>query len=170
MIAQAAGGSMATTGEPDGAPIKPSPNVGDTGTGIHVALGITAALYQRQLTGKGQRIEVAMQEAVLNYCRVTYASYYRLGKKTPPRSGSKSVNASSSPSGLYPCKGGGSNDYCFVHTNASGNHHWQRLLAVIGREELADDRRFSTPKARFEHREEVDAMLSEWTRTRDKRE
>jgi formyl-CoA transferase len=169
MIAQAAGGSMATTGEPGGPPIKPSPNVGDTGTGLHVALGITAALFQRQLTGQGQRIEVAMQESVINYCRVTYAAYKRLGR-TPPRNGSRSVNASSSPSGLYPCKGGGENDYCFIHTNASGGHHWERLLKVIGREELLDDPRFATPKSRFEHREEVDAIISEWTRARDKRE
>src|ERR671931_467184 len=109
MPAGAAGGSGPPPGARAAPPIKPSPNVGDTGTGLHVALGITAALFQRQLSGQGQRIEVAMQESVINYCRVTYAAYKRLGR-TPPRNGSRSVNASSSPSGLYPCKGGGEND------------------------------------------------------------
>jgi formyl-CoA transferase len=169
MIAQAAGGSMATTGEPDGMPLKPSPNVGDTGTGVHLAMGILAALYQRNTTGEGQRVQVAMQEAVINFCRVTYTAYYRLGK-APPRSGAKSVNATSAPSGLFPCKGGGPNDYCFIHTNAQGGRHWDRLLGVIGREDLADDERFKTAKARFEHRDEVDEIVSEWTRSRTKQE
>ncbi len=169
MIAQAAGGSMATTGEPDGMPLKPSPNVGDTGTGVHLAMGILAALYQRNTTGEGQRVQVAMQEAVINFCRVTYTAYYRLGK-APPRSGAKSVNATSAPSGLFPCKGGGPNDYCFIHTNAQGGRHWDRLLGVIGREDLADDERFKTAKARFEHRAEVDEIVSEWTRSRTKQE
>ena len=169
MIAQAAGGSMATTGEPDGPPLKPGPNVGDTGTGLHAALGVAAALYQRDRTGQGQRIEVAMQEAVINYCRVTFSTYQRLGE-VPPRNGSRSVSASSAPSGVYPCKGGGQNDYCFIHTTGAGNHHWERLLALIGREELRDDPRFATGSARFEHRDEVDAVLSEWTRQHDKRE
>jgi formyl-CoA transferase len=169
MIAQAAGGSMATTGEPDGLPLKPSPNVGDTGTGVHLAMGILAALYQRQFTGEGQRVEVAMQESVINYCRVTYTSYYRLGH-APPRSGSKSVNATSAPSGVFPCKGGGPNDYCFIHTNAQGGRHWDRLLGVIGREDLADDPRFATAKARFENRDEVNAIVSAWTSARTKQE
>jgi formyl-CoA transferase len=160
---------MATTGEKGGGPCKPSPNVGDTGTGLHIALGITAALYQRQSTGQGQRIEVAMQESVINYCRVTYSAYNLLGH-TPPRNGPNSVNANSAPSGLFACKGGGDNDWVYIHPSRANNQHWDRLLNIMGREELRDDPRFATPNDRWEHRDEVNAIVTEWTSQRDKRE
>jgi formyl-CoA transferase len=169
MIAQAAGGAFAITGEPDRPPAKPGPNIGDTGTGIHVALAITAALFQRQRTGEGQRIEVAMQEAVINFARVSYATYLNNGK-APTRNGAISVNANRAPSGIFPCKGGGPNDWCYVHPTRAGNQSWERLLNLIGREDLLDDPRFATPEARFEHNDEVNAVVAEWTRTRDKRE
>ena len=169
MIAQAAGGAFAITGERDGPPVKPGPNAGDTGTGLHLALGITAALYQRQSTGEGQRIEVAMQEAVINYCRVSYAPYLASG--TPPRrNGALGSNANRAPSGIFPCKGGGENDWCYIHPTRAGNQSWERLLNVIGREDLLDDPRFATAQSRFEHCDEVNAVVSEWTRQRDKRE
>jgi formyl-CoA transferase len=169
MIAQAAGGAFAITGERGGPPAKPGPNVGDTGTGLHLALAITAALYQRQSTGEGQRIEVAMQEAVINFCRVSYATYMNNGT-SPVRNGAISVNANRAPSGIFPCRGGGENDWCYVHPTRAGNQSWERLLNVMGREDLLDDPRFATPEARFEHNDEVNAVVSEWTRTRDKRE
>ena len=169
MIAQAVGGAMSTTGEPDGRPLKPGPTIGDTGTGLHTAIGILAALYQRQFTGRGQRIEVAMQEAVINFCRIAYASQL-LWDRPAPRIGNRSVMGTNAPSEAYPCKGGGPNDYCYVYTSRAGNHHWQRLLQVIGREDLLDDPRFATNTDRFANKDAVDEVLQHWIGQRTKRE
>jgi len=169
MIAQAVGGAMSTTGEADGRPLKPGPTIGDTGTGLHAAIGILAALYQRQATGRGQRIEVAMQEAVINFCRIAYSS--QLMWNTPaPRVGNRGVMGTNAPSEAYACKGGGSNDYCYIYTTRAGNHHWQRLLHVIGRDDLLEDPRFADNTQRWEHRDEVDAILAPWVAQRAKRE
>ena len=167
-IAQAAGGSLSITGEPDGRPIKPGLNVADTGAGLHCVIGILAALYQRQTTGVGQRVEVAMQDAVINFGRIAYAAQAALNAPAP-RTGNQSILAGTSPSEVYPCKGGGPNDYCYVYTTRAGNHHWERLLGVIGREDLLTDERFTTPKARQENYKTVDAIIAEWTRHHDKR-
>jgi formyl-CoA transferase len=169
MIAQSVGGSLATTGEKGGRPLKPGPTIADTGTGLHAAIGILAALYQRQATGRGQRIEVAMQEAVINFGRIAYGAQALWGR-VPPRNGNQSVLATSAPSEVYPCKGGGPNDYCYVYTTRAGNHHWERLCRVIGQEPLIDDPRFKEPADRFEHRDELDAIIAAWTSQRDKRE
>jgi formyl-CoA transferase len=168
MIAQAAGGSFAITGERGRTPVKPGPNAGDTGTGLHLALGITAALYQRQSTGAGQRIEVAMQEAVINLCRVSYAPYLSTGRPMA-RNGASGTSSTRAPSGLFPCKGGGENDWCYIHPTP-GNQSWERLVTAIGREELIDDARYATHQARFERRDEVNAIVAEWTRQHDKHE
>lgn len=167
-IAQAAGGSLSITGEPDGRPIKPGLNVADTGAGLHCVIGILAALYQRQTTGVGQRVEVAMQDAVINFGRIAYAAQAALNGPAP-RTGNQSILAGTSPSEVYPCKGGGPNDYCYVYTTRAGNHHWERLLGVIGREDLLTDERFTTPKARQENYKTVDAIIAEWTQHHDKR-
>lgn len=169
MTAQAAGGSVSVTGEEDGPPLRPGITVADTGTGLHCALGIVAALHQRHATGRGQRVEVAMQEAIINFGRITYAAQFMLGKATP-RSGNQSVLAASSPSGVYPCAGGGPNDYCFVYTSRQGNEHWLRLLGAIGRDELKDDPRFASPEQRYAHRADVDGIVSGWTRRHHKLE
>jgi len=168
-IAQAAGGSLSITGEPDGRPIKPGLNVADSGAGLHCVIGILAALYQRQTTGVGQRVEVAMQDAVINFGRIAYAAQAALNAPAP-RTGNQSILAGTSPSEVYPCKGGGPNDYCYVYTTRAGNHHWERLLGVIGREDLLADPRFTTPKARQENYKTVDAIIAEWTRHYDKRQ
>ena len=101
MIAQSVGGALSTTGETDGRPLKPGPTIGDTGTGLHTAIGILAALYQRQSTGRGQRIEVAMQEAVINFCRIAYASQLA-SNKPAPRVGNRGVLGTNAPSEAYP--------------------------------------------------------------------
>ncbi len=167
-IAQAAGGAVSTTGEENGRPIKPGVNIGDTGSGLHCAIGILAALYQRQLSGRGQRIEVVMQEAVINYGRILYAAQAMFGKAAP-RVGNQSVIKGSAPSEVYPCKGEWSDDYCYVYTTRAGNHQWEALLKVIGREDLRDDPRFATPQWRQQHYPDVDALMTEWTRKFDKR-
>jgi len=168
MTAQAVGGSLATTGEEGGRPIKPGPTLGDTGTGLHAAIGILAALHQRQFTGRGQHVEVAMQEVVINFGRIAYASLALYGKPTP-RHGNQSI-LGSAPSEVYRCKGGGENDYCYIYTSRAENRQWERLLKVIGREELTDDPRFKTHADRYRYRKEIDAMITEWTLQHDKRE
>jgi formyl-CoA transferase len=169
MIAQATGGSLATTGEAGGRPLRPGPTIGDTGTGLHAAIGILAALHQRHTTNRGQRIEVAMQEAVINFCRIAYGSMGLWGKH-PTRNGNQSILSTTSPSECYPCKGGGENDYCFIYTTRSGNQQWDRLLKVMGREDLKDEPRYATPRERYQHREEIDALVTAWTLQHDKYE
>lgn len=169
MIAQAAGGICATTGPEGGRPFRSGAAVGDTGAGLHTAIGIIGALYQRQSTGKGQRIEVSMQETTINFCRINYAAEALLGGP-PKRIGNQSVMGACSPSEIYPCKGGGENDYCYIYTTRAGDKHWQRMLEVIGRVDLKDDPRFSTNKERFKHHEEVDEIVEAWTRQHPKSE
>jgi formyl-CoA transferase len=167
-IAQAAGGALSITGEADGRPLKPGSNIGDTGAGLHCAIGILAALHQRQTTGEGQRVEVAMQDAVINFGRIAYAAQY-LFDAPAPRCGNQSIIAGTSPSEVYPCKGGGPNDYCYVYTTRASNVHWEKLLAVIGREDLKTDPRFINAKTRAGNFRDVDAVISEWTLQHDKR-
>ncbi|MBV9326451.1 MAG: CoA transferase [Chloroflexi bacterium] len=167
MIAQAAGGAYSITGEHDGPPLKPGPNIGDTGTGLHAAIGILAALFQRQRTGQGQRIEVAMQEAVINYTRVAYMRPADLGPA--PRRGDGAARDSGT-SGLFRCQGDGPNDYCYIHATRGDNHHWQRLIDAMGSAELARDPRFATSAERAAHGAELRAIIEAWTRKKDKEE
>jgi formyl-CoA transferase len=169
MIAQATGGAMSITGEPDGRPIKPGPTIGDTGTGLHAAIGVLAALYQRQFTGEGQLIRCAMQDCVINYGRISYAAQYLWGHAAP-RMGNQSIMGTNSPSETYPCKGGGPNDYCYIYTSRANQAHWERILKMMGREDLIGDPRFDSPEERFKNRHVVDEMLSEWTIQYDKLE
>ena len=141
--------------------------LGDTGAGLHCCIGILAALYQRDRTGRGQHIEVAMQEAVINFSRIAFAAQTRTGKAAH-RHGNQSLLGATSPSELYRCKGGGLNDYCFVYASRAGSRHWSRLLEVIGRTDLIDDPRFATPESRYTNRETVDALINSWTEQHDK--
>jgi formyl-CoA transferase len=166
-VAQAAGGIMSLTGEPNGPPIRPGANFGDSGTALHVVIGIIAALYQRLASGEGQRIEVAMQEAMINFCRMAYAGQLMTGR-APQRVGNGSLLARSAPSDAYPCHPGGPNDYCFVYTSRADNRHWHRLLGAIGREDLIADTRFATPESRLLHRDVVDELIASWTTAHNK--
>jgi formyl-CoA transferase len=88
--------------------------------------------------------------------------------KAPERNGNRSVLGTSAPSDTFPCKGGGPNDYCFIYTSRAANHQWQRLLKVIGREDLTEDPRFATPQERLKNIDVVDGLIIEWTSQRDK--
>ena len=110
MIAQATGGVMSITGERDGPPLKPGVTLGDTGTGMLLAISILAALYRRRGTGQGERIEIAMQDAMLQYIRVALSTQATHGVAAQ-RNGAKVVLGFAVPSGIYPVKPGGLNDY-----------------------------------------------------------
>ena len=169
MIGQATGGIMSITGDPDGRPIKPGTTIGDIGTGLHCVIGILAALYQRQFTGQGQHVQVAMQDAVVNYCRIAYARQ-AMDDAACPRAGNAVVLGTSAPSEAYRCKGDGPNDYCYVYTSRVGAVHWHRLLKLIGREDLIDDPRFADAATRAKNVEAVNELLIPWLSERSKTE
>ncbi len=167
MIAQACGGIMSITGEKGGRPLKPGMSLGDTGTGMLLAISILGALYRRQRIGVGEHLQVAMQDAMLHYIRIAFAAQARTGVAAP-RAGTQGVSAANPPCGIYPCLGGGANDYVYVYTSRANPEHWRRLLQLIGREDLIDDARYATPAARAEREPEIDAMIADWTRRHDK--
>lgn len=169
MIAQAVGGVMSISGEPGGRPIKPGPTLGDTGTGMLLAISILGALYEKKSTGKGQRVQIAMQDAMLHYIRLAFATQARKGGPIK-RAGAQTISGGNPPCGIYPCKGGGPNDYVYVYTSRANPEHWKRLLQVLGREDLIGDARYETPELRTEHEVEVDAIVTEWTKKHDKHE
>ena len=169
MIAQATGGVMSITGDADGPPLKPGVTLGDTGTGMLLAISLLGALYSKRETGQGERIEIAMQDAMLQYIRVALSAQATQGVAAK-RNGAKILSGFAVPSGTFPCKPGGPNDYVYIYTSRTNPQHWKRLLEVIGRKDLIGDARFDTAAARLGHEAEVDEMISAWTRQHDKRE
>ena len=174
-VAQAMGGSMSTTGWPDGPPTSTGAQIGDSGTGVHALAGILAALLQREKTGRGQRVEVAMQDAVLNLCRVKLRDQQRLAhgplKEFPsqsldgavPRSGNASGGGQ--PGSALRCKPGGPNDYAYVIIQPQG---WAPLMKIVGREELIEHPDYATPKARLTRLDDCFGIVEQWTRQHDK--
>jgi crotonobetainyl-CoA:carnitine CoA-transferase CaiB-like acyl-CoA transferase len=168
MIAQAAGGPTSVTGYGDRPPVKPGPSFGDTGTGMLMAISILAALRKRDRTGKGQRLQVAMQDAMIHYMRVPF-SRTQLSGQAQLRGGSdRSQPGGLVPSALYPCKPGGPNDYVYVFTSRANPEHWTRLLKAIGREDLVGDPHYDTNQARSARAAEVDEIIAQWTRQHSK--
>ena len=169
-IAQAMGGSMSTTGLADGPPLCTGSQVGDSGSGIHMVAAILAALFQRTHTGRGQRVEVAMQDSVLNLVRVKMRDHQRLQHgplpeypiehfdDAVPRSGNASGGGH--PGTALRCKPGGPNDYIYVVFQPQ---IWDPLLRTMGREDLIGDERFATPAARLQRLDEVYALVESWT-------
>jgi len=163
MIAQATGGAMSVTGRPDTEPLKPGPTIGDTGTGIHCAVGILAALLQREKTGCGQHVEVSMQDAVVNLTRVGMMAHY-LGAVPAPRTGNRVSMLA--PTDLYPCAPEGPNDYAYLITTTA--EMWESLLKAIGRTDLLADPRFADQRSRNKHCTEISDVITSWTRQRSK--
>jgi crotonobetainyl-CoA:carnitine CoA-transferase CaiB-like acyl-CoA transferase len=168
MIAQACGGLMSITGEEDGPPCKPGATIGDTGTGMVMAVSILGAYVRRLRTGQGEHLQLAMQDSILHYIRNAFCYMERTDMKPAPRAGSKTVGGGHPPIGVYPTKGGGPNDYIYIYTSAANPEHWTRLLKVMGREDLIGDKRYDTPNGRAERRAEVDEIVATWTRQHDK--
>jgi formyl-CoA transferase len=165
MIAQAAGGAMSLTGFPGSPPLKPGPTIGDTGTGIHAACGVLAAYIQRQRTGKGQKVEVAMQEAVFNFVRVpmmdTYITHQPTGRRGN-RLGGGAVGD------IFKCAPGGPNDY--VYMLCTTPEMWQALCTIIGHPEVPEDPRFKDRKEREKYIEELTRLIEDWTSKHSKQE
>ncbi len=169
MIAQACGGTFSVTGMPDGPPVRPGISLGDTGTGMLMAITVLGALRKRDRTGQGCRLQVAMQDAMLHYMRINFATQGLTGKPAQ-RGGGKVPGVNNAPMGLYPCAPGGPNDYVYLMTSRANPEHWDRLLKLIGREDLIGDPAYATPMDRLEREAEVDAIISTWTRRHSKHE
>ena len=163
-IAQAMGGAMSVTGFPDNPPTYIFPAIGDSGTGMHMAIGILAALQQRHASGRGQHVEVSMQDAVVNLIRVSLRDHQRFGRPMGRTGNQLGRNV---PGTTYPCAPGGPNDYVYLYAQPQ---MWPAVLDVLGKPELAQDERFRTPEARWENRAALDAIIEGWTRARTKHE
>jgi formyl-CoA transferase len=180
-VAQCAGGAASTTGFDDGPPLVTGAQIGDSGTGLHLALGIVAALYQRKTTGRGQKVLAAMQDGVLNLCRVKLRDQQRLARtkvmKEYPQypngrfgtSVPRAANASGGgqPGTIVKCKGGDTdpNAYLYFITQAPV---WKEICGVIGKEEWITDPNYATPDARLPRLKEVFEAIEAWTMTKTK--
>lgn len=180
-VAQCAGGAASTTGFDDGPPLVTGAQIGDSGTGLHLALGIVAALYQRNTTGRGQRVMAAMQDAVINLCRVKLRDQQRLDRTqtlkeypqypdTPfgqavPRAGNASGGGQ--PGWILKCKGWemDPNSYIYFITQAPV---WADICKVIGQEDWITDPKYATPPARLPHLKSIFDRIQEWTLTKTK--
>ncbi|WP_081650381.1 formyl-CoA transferase [Azospirillum brasilense] len=179
-VAQCAGGSASTTGFDDGPPMVTGAQIGDSGTGLHLALGIVTALYQRTQTGRGQKVLAAMQDAVLNLCRVKLRDQQRLERgplkeypqypngefgDTVPRAGNASGGGQ--PGWILKCKGWETdpNAYIYFITQAPV---WAKICDVIGKPEWVTDPDYATPAARLPRLKDIFATVEEWTMTKTK--
>jgi formyl-CoA transferase len=180
-VAQCAGGSASTTGFDDGPPLVTGAQIGDSGTGLHLALGIVAALFQRNTTGRGQKVLAAMQDGVLNLCRVKLRDQQRLArtgvmKEYPQHPNGKfgaavprAANASGGgqPGTIVKCKGWETDPNAYLYFIAQAPV-WKDICAVIGKQDWLTDPNYSTPEARLPRLKEVFAAVESWTVTKTK--
>ena len=174
-------GSASTTGFDEGPPLVTGAQIGDSGTGLHLALGIVCALYQRKTTNRGQRVLAAMQDGVLNLCRVKLRDQQRLARhgvlqeypqypggvfgSAVPRAGNASGGGQ--PGSILKCKGWETdpNAYLYFITQAPV---WKEICRVIGKEGWITDPGYATPNARLPKLKEVFATIEAWTMTKTK--
>jgi len=180
-VAQCAGGSASTTGFDDGPPLVTGAQIGDSGTGLHLALGIVAALYQRKTSGRGQKVLAAMQDGVLNLCRVKLRDQQRLArthvmKEYPQYPNGKfgsavprAANASGGgqPGTILKCKGWETDPNAYLYFIAQAPV-WKDICRVIGKEKWITDPSYATPEARLPRLKEVFATVEAWTVTKTK--
>src|ERR1700761_3878340 len=180
-VAQCAGGSASTTGFDEGPPLVTGAQIGDSGTGLHLALGIVAALYQRTHTGRGQKVLAAMQDGVLNLCRVKLRDQQRLDRtgtmKEYPQypngkfgdSVPRAANASGGgqPGSIVKCKGWETDPNAYLYFIAQAPV-WKEICNVIGKEEWITDPDYATPNARLPRLKEVFAAIEAWSVTKTK--
>ncbi|OYV38192.1 MAG: CoA transferase, partial [Rhodospirillales bacterium 20-64-7] len=155
---QAASGIMSVTGDPDGPPMKAGPTLVDFMGGIHLYAAVMTALLQRTVTGQGQLVEVAMQEAVYSTLASSYEYHLRTGE-IPPRAGNRQAGLSSVPYNAFRTTDG------WVAIHVLTEQHWQNLLRAMGREDLLADPRFISNTARIENMQETEAVVTAWTST-----
>jgi formyl-CoA transferase len=178
-VAQAMGGAMSTTGVPEGPPFVTGAQIGDSGTGLHMVIGVLAALHHRIRSGKGQYVEVAMMDGVMNLCRVKFRDHQRLTRgglsefSVPTRQGMGDVPRAGNDSGggqlgnAIHCKPLGPNDYLYVVVQEAV---WEALASKIGGESLAKDPRFATIGERRKNQNEMWKRLNEFASQYTKRE
>ena len=182
-VAQCAGGAASTTGFDDGPPMVTGAQIGDSGTGLHLALGICAALLQRHATGRGQKVLAPMQDAVLNLCRVKLRDQQRLERThslhefpqypdgkfgdSVPRAGNASGGGQ--PGSILKCKGWETDPNAYIYFITQGAV-WPAVCRVIGEPDWITDEAFATPAARLLHLKPIFARIEQWTMTKDKYE
>jgi formyl-CoA transferase len=168
-VAQAMGGAMSTSGFIDGPPVVTGAQIGDSGTGVHLMAGILAALLQRERTGRGQYVECAMMDCVMNLCRVKWRDHQRLEhgplpeysnqdfEDYTPRAGNDSGGGQLG--NAVKCKPGGPNDYLYVVVQ---EHVWEALARRIGGEALVQDKRFDNINVRRKNQAVMWSMLEDF--------
>ena len=163
-VAKAAGGVFSNTGMTDGPPLNPGPTIGDTGSGVHMAVAILAAVRYRDRTGEGQAIDMAMTDNIINLNRVR--SLYTLATGKPaPRAGSSAIG--NCPWDTYKCQGDGPNEYVFICGGRP--NHYETLMKIVGREDLIPGLK-NDRGARWAKRDEIKAAIEAWTKQRSKME
>ena len=159
LTVQAMSGVMSVTGFPDGPPLKAGAAFADFGAGVHLYGAVVTALFDRTRTGRGQLVEVAMEEAVYPALASNLGFLYNTEGRIPPRTGNHHGGLAIAPYNVYPTRDGHVAIFCAV------DNHWRNLLDAMGREDLKSEPRFATNATRVRHMAETDRIVQSWTET-----